>query len=198
LYYLRTMISQKELVILGMLLDKPMHGYEIEKEIEETSMRDWTELAFSSIYFVLKQLMKKNLIAQKIEMNEKEQTRKVYHITTEGKKLAIEKLVHILSERETSLWQMDLGLAYLGLLPPVKVVSCLEKYAASLDTLIAGYHSLHEYLVENDCPYNRLELANRSIVLLEAEKKWVQGFTEKVRQQPSSLEEGKKQKNRQN
>ncbi len=185
MYYLRTMISQKELVILGMLLNKPMHGYEIEKEIEETSMRDWTELAFSSIYFILKQLMKKNLIAQKIEMNEKDQARKVYHITTEGKKLAFEKLMNILSEREKSLWQMDLGLAYLDLLPPTKVVACLEKYAASIDTLISGYRALHGYLVENKCPYNRLELAKRSIALLEAEKKWVQDFTEKVRLQPS-------------
>ena len=38
------------------------YGYTIEKIIEERGMRHWTDIGFSSIYYVLKRLESRNLI----------------------------------------------------------------------------------------------------------------------------------------
>ena len=49
-------LSSAETAILGLLAEQPRHGYEIEQVIAERGMRDWTEIGFSSIYYVLGRL----------------------------------------------------------------------------------------------------------------------------------------------
>ena len=59
------MISPNEHLILGILTEGPQHGYRIEQIINERGMRKWTELGFSSIYYILEKLEKKGLVASK-------------------------------------------------------------------------------------------------------------------------------------
>ena len=49
-------MSSAELAILSLIAEKPRHGYEIDEVIEERGMRDWTEIGFSSIYYLLNKL----------------------------------------------------------------------------------------------------------------------------------------------
>ena len=49
------------LVILGLLRDRPLYGYEIKHIIEE-HMGDWTSIAFGSIYFALNKLAEEDFI----------------------------------------------------------------------------------------------------------------------------------------
>ena len=55
-------VTPAELTLLGLLAERPRHGYEIEKTLEERGMRQWTDLAFSSIYYLIKKLEKAALI----------------------------------------------------------------------------------------------------------------------------------------
>jgi DNA-binding PadR family transcriptional regulator len=47
---------------LTLVAERPRHGYEIERVIEERGMREWTEIGFSSIYYLLKKLEREGLI----------------------------------------------------------------------------------------------------------------------------------------
>src|SRR3989304_5788294 len=47
-----------DLAVLGLLMEQPRHGYQIEQVIQERNMRDWTEIGFSSIYAILGRLLK--------------------------------------------------------------------------------------------------------------------------------------------
>ncbi len=49
------------LVILGLLRENPLYGYEIKQIIEE-HMSDWTSIAFGSIYFALDKLASENFV----------------------------------------------------------------------------------------------------------------------------------------
>ena len=53
--------SLTEELILGILAEQPHHGYQIEKLIVDRGMRKWTDVGFSSIYYVLEKLEKKDL-----------------------------------------------------------------------------------------------------------------------------------------
>lgn len=55
-------LTPAEFAILGLVAEAPRHGYEIEQVIAERGMRDWTEIAFSSIYFLLSGLKRRGLI----------------------------------------------------------------------------------------------------------------------------------------
>ena len=57
--YSMNRISNIEAAILGLLCERPQYGYEIEKIIEKRNMRNWTEIGFSSIYYILKKLEEK-------------------------------------------------------------------------------------------------------------------------------------------
>ena len=51
-------MTNAELAILSLIGESPRHGYEIEQVIEARGMREWTEIGFSSIYYLLKKLEK--------------------------------------------------------------------------------------------------------------------------------------------
>jgi DNA-binding PadR family transcriptional regulator len=55
-------LTDGELTVLGLLVEQPRHGYELERVIEERGVRAWTALGFSSIYYVLDKLAKRGLI----------------------------------------------------------------------------------------------------------------------------------------
>ncbi|MGW7532320.1 GyrI-like domain-containing protein [Amycolatopsis sp. NPDC054798] len=55
-------LTDAELTVLGLLVEQPRHGYDLERVIEERGIRAWTALGFSSIYYVLDKLAKRGLI----------------------------------------------------------------------------------------------------------------------------------------
>jgi DNA-binding PadR family transcriptional regulator len=59
-------LTNAELAILSLIAEQPRHGYEIEGVIEARGMRDWTEIGFSSIYYLLNKLEKDGLVASQL------------------------------------------------------------------------------------------------------------------------------------
>ena len=78
-------INEREAAILGLLCENPLYGYTIEKIIEERGMRHWTDIGFSSIYYVLKRLESRNFIESSCQQQEDKPSRKVYTITDSGR-----------------------------------------------------------------------------------------------------------------
>ena len=48
------MLSDADIVVLSLLAEQPRHGYDLDRVIEQRGYRQWTSLAFSSVYYVLK------------------------------------------------------------------------------------------------------------------------------------------------
>jgi DNA-binding PadR family transcriptional regulator len=173
-------LSDKEFIILGMLSKKPMYGYEIDKEIRDTSMREWTDLAFSSIYYILKKLEKKNFISSESMKNEKNQIKKIYTITTIGKNGTQIYLKSLFQEYSIPKWRIDLGLAYASLLDKTELGVVLKSYSKAIEKTIRGYQNLKKYLLKDGCTSHRLQLAERPIILLSAELEWLQMYQKKI------------------
>ena len=89
--------SLTEELILGILAEQPCHGYQIEKLIEERGMRKWTDVGFSSIYYILEKLEKKGL-AESVPTKGKD--KKEYNITKSGSAVLAEKTRHRLIDRQ--------------------------------------------------------------------------------------------------
>ena len=80
-------LTDSELLVLGLVAEMPRHGYELEQIIELRGMREWTQIGFSSIYFVLGKLEKKGLIVAR--QPEKAKTKKSYTITDIGHEILV-------------------------------------------------------------------------------------------------------------
>jgi DNA-binding PadR family transcriptional regulator len=55
-------MTNAELAVLSLIAEQPRHGYDIEQIIEARGMRDWTEIGFSSIYYLLNKLEEAGMI----------------------------------------------------------------------------------------------------------------------------------------
>ncbi|NMB77886.1 MAG: PadR family transcriptional regulator [Methanomicrobiales archaeon] len=170
-------ISNMEAVLLGLLTEKPMHPYEIEKNVVDRDMRGWTEISMSSIYKVLGKLEKKLLVDVKIEQTGTGVARKVYTISDRGKKEVKEKVQELVSEVPVIIYPVELGLHNLHLLDTDEAQEAITSYIRSLDQHIACFTALEEYL-RNDtsCPFNRIALAIRRQYILKAEREWAVQF----------------------
>ncbi|MBA2862680.1 PadR family transcriptional regulator [Methanococcus maripaludis] len=172
-------ISNVESAILGLLLEKPMYGYEIEKIIEERNMRQWTEIAFSSIYYVLKKLEEKELVEGET-INKHGRTRKTYFATPLGQKAMQNKVKDLISNYEKLISGFDLGMSKLDILSKEEALECFEKYISAIEEKIDYMNDINK-TIENDCPKHILALSNRCLAHLTTEKEFIIEFKEKFK-----------------
>ena len=92
-----------ELVILGLLKIKPMHGYEIQSIIQESKMDDWANLLSGSIYYSISKLEKEGLIEPFKEERTGSRVRVIYKITKAGEEKHVELLKENLGRKPHSL-----------------------------------------------------------------------------------------------
>ncbi|MDO9044483.1 MAG: PadR family transcriptional regulator, partial [Methanobacteriaceae archaeon] len=104
-------ISDIEAAILGLLYEHHHYAYRLEQIIKKRGMRNWADIGFSSIYYVLKRLEEKELVESKMRTAEGKPSRKVYTITEEGQQAMQEKVQEILSENKKQIYSFDLGMA---------------------------------------------------------------------------------------
>ena len=60
-------MTNAELAILSLIAEQPRHGYDIEQIIEARGMREWTEIGFSSIYYLPNKLEKAGLVESQLQ-----------------------------------------------------------------------------------------------------------------------------------
>ena len=77
------MSSDADIVHLSLLAERPRHGYDLDRVIEQRGYRQWTSLAFSSVYYLLKRLSERGLL----EPDEGTQGRRtVFRVTEAGRR----------------------------------------------------------------------------------------------------------------
>jgi len=176
-----SIISNREAALLGLLCERPMYAYEIEKLIEERNMRYWTEISFSTLYYELKKLQNKKLVTSKIQLSENNVAKRIFTITTKGKKVMKEKIIDILSSVEKIVWQIDLGMANICMLNQKETINSFTKYIKSINDHIAMYKQLLDFFKNNKYPDSDLALAERPIIHLEVEKTWAEEYLKGVK-----------------
>ena len=78
-------ISTPDLVLLSLLAERPMHGYQANLELERREIRDWAPISRPQVYYSLEKLAQRDLIhARKTEGTAAGPERNVYGTTTKG------------------------------------------------------------------------------------------------------------------
>jgi DNA-binding PadR family transcriptional regulator len=174
------MISDLEAVVLGILCEKPSYGYEIEAIIQERNIRYWTDIAFSSIYYVLRRLEEKGYVeSTKAEVEGR--TRKTYRATPAGKRGLTEKLGESLSSLEKLQSSFNLGVGFMGRLGLEPSLGYLERRGSAIRERLETYREALERIEDSDWPFFVRGLYTRPIAMLVAEAAWLEGFMEEIR-----------------
>jgi DNA-binding PadR family transcriptional regulator len=126
-------MTDTELAILSLIVEKSRHGYDIERVIAERDMREWTAIGFSSIYYVLKQLEKKSWVETILVPNDRQgPARKVYHLTADGWVAWCQATLDALATPPPHHDAFQLGLSAIPSLPDFQVLKALRARRATL------------------------------------------------------------------
>jgi len=171
-------MTNTELAILSLIAERSRHGYEIEQVIEERGMREWTEIGFSSIYYLLKKLEQDGLIEGRLEETGRGPARKVYRTTTTGRTALRNGVFEALSTPHRCYSPMQLGLANLPTLSPGKAITALQQYQAALQEHLA--HVQARWQSQPGLPYFVDAMFELSITMIQAELAWIEKFIKQV------------------
>ncbi len=126
-------ITNAEFAILSLIVEHSRHGYEIEQVIEERGMRNWTEVGFSSIYYLLKKLEKSGFVQSQTQVVAgRGPARKIYEATEAGKQACQAATIKALSTPHRAYPPVQLGLANLPSLSTDDAVDALKQHQAGL------------------------------------------------------------------
>jgi DNA-binding PadR family transcriptional regulator len=167
-------MTNAELAILSLVAEQPRHGYEIEQVIEQRGMREWTEIGFSSIYYLLKKLERGGLIEGQLEEAARGPARKVYRPTPSGEEALHAGVLDALSAPRRSYSPLQLGLADLPRIPPAETLAALREYRDALAARLE--HVQTRWESRRPLPYFVDAMFDHSATIIQAEMEWVTQF----------------------
>lgn len=171
-------MTNAELAILSLVAEEPRHGYQIERVIEERGMREWTEIGFSSIYYLLKKLEREGLIEGHLEEAQRGPARKVYRPTPAGRQALHEGVLTALSVPGRCYPPIQLGLANLPTVPPARAAAALRAYRRALSERLA--HLRAKWERQRPLPYFVEAMFDYSATMIQAESAWVDRFIAQI------------------
>jgi len=172
-------MTNAELAILSLVAEKPRHGYDIEQVIEARGMRDWTEIGFSSIYYLLNKLEKTGLIESQLQQSVgRGPARKVFNITQKGWAAHLDGVVDALSNPHTSSSSLLLGLSNFPMVSRDQILDALNGYVSEIESSID--HMIDRSLAQQPLPPFVEAMFDYSQTMAEAELKWIKNFIKEV------------------
>jgi len=172
-----------ELAVLSLVAERPRYGYQIEQVIVAREMRQWTDLGFSSIYFILKKLERAHLIESRIEPAAgKGPARRVYQITRAGWEAFQKGTLAALSEPARPTSTFLLALSNLPAVPSLEAGAALRNYR---DRLAERKRYLQQRMDLGDekFPFHVAAIFEFSLVMLQAELDWLDQFIREMEAQ---------------
>ncbi len=125
------MLTKNDLLILGLLLDRPMHGYEIAQTIKAAGVDTWMDISTPAVYYSLNKLHRLGLVsATRVRGDGAE--RSVYYPTEKGREAFFDGMEDVVGSEKPVHFEYDLGIFLLNKLPQERALTLLEKRVAFL------------------------------------------------------------------
>ncbi len=173
-------MSSIDLVILGIVLEKPQSAYDIQKDVDYHHLSRWTKISVPSIYRKVVQLNEKGYLQSDIVKGDRFADKAVYSITEKGRAYFEQLMVTYVSEPVPLLFDFNVVITNLNKMNKEKALELVAKlrnnisasaklndeYAANYaDIPLVGrtafeqqrllYRSLLEWLDEFESQYKR-------------------------------------------
>lgn len=125
-------MSSIDLVILGMVLEKPQSAYDIQKDIEYHHFSRWTKISIPSVYRKVLQLEGKGYLQSNIVKGGKAADKTIYSITEKGHTY-FEELMDICANQQVPLlFDFNVVIANLNKVEKNKAFSLVRKLRNSI------------------------------------------------------------------
>lgn len=162
-------LTDAELLVLGLVAEMPRHGYELEQMIEQRGMREWTQIGFSSIYFVLGKLEKLELVTAEEPAAAK--AKKVFRVTDGGRATLAEQSLAALRTVRPSYPSLLLGMAHWPVLKRQSALGALQERGIAVEAELRRLGDIQ--VAQQPLPDFIEALFDFALGQLRTEAKWV-------------------------
>lgn len=166
-------LTDAELLLLGLVAEMPRYGYELGRVIEQRCMRQWTQVGFSSIYFVLGKLQELRLVKAKKPggANAGTKARKVYSVTPAGRRALTVQTLAALRDVQPAYSSVLLGMINWPALKRERALEALEARNKAIESELARLGAIQ--VEQQPLPDYVEALFEYSLDQLRAEAEWV-------------------------
>jgi DNA-binding PadR family transcriptional regulator len=179
-------LTPAELTLLGLLVEKPRHGYELDEVITARGMREWTEIGFSSIYYLLGKLRNRGLVEETdARVNRPATARKVYAATADGHRACAEASERAIAEPRPVFPPLLVGLANQPAIPPERLRVALAHRAAALEERHSEVRRAAD--AQPHAPGFVLAIFEYSLAQLAAEQSWLTAYRASLTDTPGDI-----------
>ena len=172
--------SNTDLIVLALVAEEPIHGYDLVKKADEGKVADWADLPSSSVYQSLKNLEAKGYIKAKEVRVGKSPPRAVYRITAGGRSALIGGLLRLMTDPLDP--RDDFSVALLGAetIPKDRALEALDIHTSQV---MAKFGELEEYFEENreEMSFAYRAIYSRLIEQYRAHIEWLENFVKQVK-----------------
>jgi DNA-binding PadR family transcriptional regulator len=166
-------LTDAELLVLGLVAEMPRHGYQLEQLIEQRTMREWTQIGFSSIYFVLGRLEAMKLVSARrpAETRANSRAKKTYAVTKAGRRALVAQTLAALSTVRPTYSSVLLGMINWPVLQRDDALQALQARRSAIEAELARLRNIR--IDQQPLPDFVEALFDHSIGQLNAEIAWV-------------------------
>ncbi|HEX9300596.1 MAG TPA: PadR family transcriptional regulator [Actinomycetota bacterium] len=169
-----------ELAILGLLKERPMHGYQLSRELTGQLGGLW-KVSYGSLYPTLKRLEREEAVEQVPGTSAGTgRKRLVYRITPAGEQLFLRLLEEPPSDTQAEDARFRIRLAFFRYLPPETRIRLLDRRRAALAERLDAVKAAIAVAADDEDDYQRA-LMEHGRAATEADVAWLAGLIQQER-----------------
>ncbi|MDP6669093.1 MAG: PadR family transcriptional regulator [Candidatus Krumholzibacteria bacterium] len=167
-------MSKVDLVLLGLLKEKPRHGYDILQEVRQRDMKNWVGVSAPAIYKGLERLEEQTFLSAKEETGSSRPDRRVYTISAKGEE-QFRKLLHqSLEETKHPFFRLLIAFGFAHLADKGDLLDSLARRRNSLLDSSQEIRDLSKRMQENPgVPLHAGEIIGYYRDLVKMEIQWL-------------------------
>lgn len=167
-------MSSIDLVILGMVLEKPQSAYDIQKDVEYHHLSRWTKISIPSIYRKVIQMHEQGYLESSIVKGDKSADKTVYSITDKGR-VYFEQLMNTYAGQNVPLlFDFNVVITNLNKMEKEKALDLIKKLQGSIT---ASAESNDKYAADyEDIPLVGKTIFEQQRLLYQSLSAWLAHF----------------------
>ena len=171
-------VPRVEVVVLGLLAEEPLHGYELIERFRARALGRWTEAGRASVYQSLQRLEDAGHVGGHDEEGAGAPDRRVYRITRPGRDRLRAGLRERLAGEASFRSDAAAALGQVHALPRDEAAAALDDHAGALRSLLHGAASDRARVAASPGPANAVAAAMLELqeLLAAAELEWLASF----------------------
>jgi DNA-binding PadR family transcriptional regulator len=174
--------TKTDLLLLGLLLDRPMHGYELYQQIQSEGIDRWFNVSAAGVYYSLRKLHEQGHVVETGQPGSGSARKAIYRLTEDGRRAFFAAMEIELASHDQTCLDYDLVIYLLNRFPLQRALPQLEKRQAFLTEQRRKVEAELVSEREGGNPALVMAILDHKLRFLDMEQHWLAQVIANIRQ----------------